>query len=221
MVYMSVMMWGQALMTGVLEEKTSRVVEVIASAVAPWRLLAGKVLGIGAAGLTQLTVWILGGVASASLAAGPAAAAGVTLPEISPFVAFSFVGFFLLGYFLYSLLYAAIGAVVNSVQEAQPLVFPIVLPQVAAIVFFAPVIQSPDSALALTLSLIPFTAPTIMFLRIVVLTPPLWQVLLSMALLLLTIVALTGAVARVYRVGILMYGKRPSFPEILRWVRQP
>jgi len=219
LIYVAVMMWGQMLMTGVLEEKTSRVVEVVASAVEPWRLLAGKVLGIGAAGLTQLGVWALAGALALGLGASVAAQANVTLPEVSALMAVSFLVFFILGFFLYSLLYAAVGAAVNSMPDAQSLILVIVMPQMLAILFMVPVIQSPDSTLSIALSLFPFTAPTLMFVRIVVLTPPLWQIALSVLLCLATIVATTWVVARIYRVGILMYGKKPSLGEILRWVR--
>jgi len=219
LIYVAVMMWGQMLMTGVLEEKTSRVVEVVASAVEPWRLLAGKVLGIGAAGLTQLGVWALAGALALGLGASVAAQANVTLPEVSALMAVSFLVFFILGFFLYSLLYAAVGAAVNSMPDAQSLILVIVMPQMLAILFMVPVIQSPDSTLSIALSLFPFTAPTLMFVRIVVLTPPLWQIALSVLLCVVTIVATTWVVARIYRVGILMYGKKPSLGEILRWVR--
>ncbi|MCU0242233.1 MAG: ABC transporter permease, partial [Vicinamibacteria bacterium] len=140
-------------------------------------------------------------------------------PEVSPIMIAGFVSYFVLGYFFYSLLYAAVGASVNSVQEAQPLLPPIILPQVAAIVFMTAVIQNPDSTLATVLSLIPPLTPAIMFTRIVVLTPPLWQIALSIALMLLSIALLVFVTARIYRVGILMYGKRVTLPELIRWAR--
>jgi ABC-2 type transport system permease protein len=217
--YVSMLMWGQMLMMGVIEEKNSRVVEMVVSSVAPARLLAGKVLGIGAAGLTQFLIWVLSGAALLAYGAPMMRASQKMLPEVTPLIGVSFVVFFLLGYFLYSLLYAAVGAAVNSVQEAQSLIQPVVLPQVMALMFLYVVIQSPSSGLSVALSLIPFTAPTLMFLRIVVLTPPWWQIALSILLCLATIAGLTWVVARIYRVGILMYGKKPTLPEILRWVR--
>ncbi len=131
----------------------------------------------------------------------------------------SFVLFFLLGFLFYAALYAAVGASVNTVQEAQGLVFPIMLPIILAMVSFPAVLEAPEGPLAVTVSMIPGMSPLIMFLRIVVLTPPLWQIALSIALLVLGIVAVVWVAARVYRVGILMYGKRPTFPEIVRWVR--
>jgi ABC-2 type transport system permease protein len=217
MLYATVLMWGQAVMTGVIEEKTNRVVEVVISSIPSTRLFAGKLVGIGAAGLTQFLVWVL--VLSAITLAGSGAFAAVgRMPEVTPLLALSFVAFFLLGYFLYAAMFAAVGASVNSTQEAQSLVFPVFMPLVAAVVCFPAVLQNPDSPLSVTLSLIPFFTPLLMFLRVAVLTPPPWQIALSIVLTSAAIAVVVWAAARIYRVGILMYGKRPTFPEIMRWV---
>ena len=217
-IYTSVFMWGQALMNSVIEEKANRVVEVIVSAIPSVNLLAGKLLGVGAAGLTQFLVWALS-LALVSLAgAGFAAAGGARMPEVTPLLLVSFVLYFLLGYLLYSSLFAAVGASVNTTQEAQSLAFPVFMPLVVGVMFFPMVLQSPDSTLSTVLSLIPFLTPLLMFLRITVLTPPLWQIGLSLVLTGATILAVLWVAARIYRVGILMYGKRPTFPEILRWI---
>jgi ABC-2 type transport system permease protein len=218
MLYMTVLMWGQALMTGVIEEKSNRVVELAVSAMSPWSLLFGKLVGIGAAGLTQLAVWVASLVVLAAYS-GSFLPSDTALPEITPLILASFLIYFLLGYFLYAALYAAIGASVNTMQEAQSLVFPVLMPLIASVMFFPVVLQSPDSTFSVVLSLIPFATPLLMFLRITVLTPPAWQILLSIVLTTLTIGAVTWVSARIYRVGILMYGKRPTFPEMLRWVR--
>jgi ABC-2 type transport system permease protein len=215
--YTTVAMWGAALMNGVIEEKANRVVEVVVSSVSPTRLFAGKLLGVGAAGLTQFLVWA-GFMAGLALFGG-AAFLGGQIPEVSPLVLVLFVVYFLLGYFLYGALYAAVGAAVNSQQEAQSLVFPVMLPLIAGVMLFPAVLNSPDSVLSTTLSLIPFWTPILMFLRVSALTPPTWQIVLSIALTLATILVLNWAAARVYRVGILMYGKRPTFPEIMKWIR--
>jgi ABC-2 type transport system permease protein len=151
--------------------------------------------------------------------AASAGTGGVPLPELSPLLLVSFVVFFLLGYFLYGALYAAVGSAVNTQQEAQSLAFPVMLPLVLGFVFFPAVLGSPDSPLSVTLSLIPFFTPMLMFLRITAVTPPLWQIALSFVLTLLTVFVVTWAASRVYRVGILMYGKRPTFPEMVRWAR--
>lgn len=215
--YVSILVWGQAVLSSVIEEKTSRVVEVMAAGVSSTTLLLGKLVGVGGAGLTQFLVWSLSLLAVSLVSAG--AIGGFTMPEITPLMLVSFVLFFLLGYFFYSALYAAIGSAVNTVQEAQGLVFPVMLPIILAMVCWPAVLQAPDGPLAFTVSMIPGMSPLIMFLRIVVQTPPMWQILLSMALLVLGILGVVWFAARVYRVGILMYGKRPTFPEIIRWVR--
>ncbi len=215
--YVGILMWGQAVMTSVIEEKTSRVVEVMASGVPSTTLLLGKLLGVGSAGLTQFLVWALS-LLAVSLASGSLGA--TEMPEVTPLVLASFVVFYLLGFFFYASLYASIGAAVNTVQEAQSFVFPVMLPIILAMVCWPAVMHSPDGPLAFTASMIPGMSPVIMFLRIVVLTPPMWQMLLSIALLVLGIFGVVWMAARVYRVGILMYGKRPTFPEIVRWVRR-
>jgi ABC-2 type transport system permease protein len=216
--YTTVLMWGQAVMTGVIEEKTSRVVEVIASSVSSMKLLAGKLLGVGAAGLTQFLVW------SASMLFASLGAAAYAprdkLPEVSPLVLVSFVVFFLLGYALYSSLFAAVGACVNTTQEAQSLAFPVFMPLVFAVTFFPIVLQAPDGRLATVLSLVPLFTPLLMFLRITILTPPIWQIVLGVLLTAATVAGVVVMAARIYRVGILMYGKRPTFPEILKWVNR-
>jgi len=219
MLYVTVLMWGQALMTGVIEEKSNRVVEVAVSAISPSTLLAGKLVGVGAAGLSQFLVWIvsLGLVGAYGGALVPSGE--LPLPEITAFMLVSFVVFFLLGYFLYAAMYAAIGSAVNTIQEAQQLAFPAIMPLVVSVMFFPVVLRSPDSPLSVALSLFPFSAPLLMFLRITVMSPPLWQVATAVALTLLTIAGVTWFSARIYRVGILMYGKRPTFPELMKWVR--
>jgi ABC-2 type transport system permease protein len=219
MLYTTVLMWGQAVLTGVIEEKSNRVVEVIVSAVPSTKLMAGKLLGVGAVGLTQFLVWVLSlagvSLAGASVAAGSAA----RMPEVSPLLLGAFVLYFLLGYLLYSALFAAVGASVNTTQEAQSLAFPVFMPLVVGVMFFPMVLNSPDSTLSTVLSLIPLLTPLLMFLRITVLVPPMWQIALSIALTGASIAGVLWVAARIYRVGILMYGKRPTFPEILRWVR--
>lgn len=216
--YMSILLWGQAVMTSVIEEKTSRVVEVMAAGVSPTTLLAGKLLGVGAAGLTQFLVWAISLFGVSAFAAG-AAMGSFSMPEVTPLMLVSFVLFFLLGFLFYAALYASIGAAVNTVQEAQSLAFPVLLPIILAMVCFPAVLEAPDGVLAVTMSMIPGMSPLIMFLRIVVLTPPLWQIALSIALLALGILGVVWVAARVYRVGILMYGKKPTFPELVKWVR--
>jgi ABC-2 type transport system permease protein len=220
MLYSTVIMWGQVVMTSVIEEKTSRVVEVMVSSIPSVQLFAGKLLGVGAAGLTQFLVWAAAMAAIGLSAAGTAGSlAGFRLPEAGPLVLVAFVVYFLLGYFFYAALFAGIGAAVNTPQEAQTLVFPVFMPLVLGTMCFPLVLQSPDSPLSTVLSLLPPLTPLLMFLRITVLTPPWWQIALSVALTSLSIAGVVWLASRVHRVGILMYGKRPTFPEMLRWVR--
>lgn len=219
MIYVGTLMWGQVVMTGVIEEKTNRVVEVIVSSTTPRNLLFGKLVGVGGAGLLQFGIWILA-LVGVSLASGSMAfLSGVDLPEINPVLIAAFPIFFLLGFFLYASLYAAIGSAVNTIQEAQNFIFPVMLPIILAMVCWPVVMRAPDSNLAVILSLIPFMTPILMFLRMSVLMPPVWQIALSIVLTSLTIALVIWIAARIYRVGILMYGKPPNFPEMVRWVR--
>jgi ABC-2 type transport system permease protein len=218
MLYTTVAMWGAAIMNGVIEEKTNRVVEVIVSSIPTSTLFAGKLIGVGSAGLTQFSVWAL--TLAVLSGYGAAAGGGLPLPEVSPLLLASFVVYFLLGYFLYGSLYAAVGASVNTQQEAQSLAFPVMMPLILGFVFFPVVLGNPDSALSVTLSLVPFFTPMLMFLRITAVPPPAWQIGLSLVLTLATIAGATWFASRVYRIGILMYGKRPTFPEIVRWARR-
>ena len=216
--YTTILMWGQVVMAGVIEEKSSRVIEVMASGVPPTQLLAGKLLGVGGAGLTQFLVWTLSLLGISLATAGPLAS-NLPLPEITPLILVSFVVFFLLGFAFYASLYAAIGAAVNTMQEAQNFIFPIIIPLVLGLVCFPVILEAPDGTLAVVLSLIPFLTPLLMFLRIVVLTPPWWQIALSVVLMGAAIWGVLWFSGRIYRVGILMYGKKPTFPELMRWVR--
>jgi ABC-2 type transport system permease protein len=220
LLYTTLAIWGAAVMNGVIEEKTSRVIEVVVSSLSASRLFAGKLVGVGAAGLTQFLVWA-SCLAAISAAGGSGIGAAGALPELSPLLLVAFVVFFLLGYFLYGAMYASVGAAVNTSQEAQSLVFPVMMPLILSVVFYPMVLAAPDSTLAVVLSLVPFFAPLLMFLRMTVVSPPAWQVALSMLLMLAAIAGVTWAAARIYRVGILMYGKRPTFHEILRWVGRP
>jgi len=219
--YMALLLYGVAVMRGILEEKSNRIMEVLLGSLTPDQLMAGKILGIGLVGLTQMAIYVVSAaflrlyVGIAALQAGWTGA----LDAISPLNMTYFCIFFLLGYFLYTSLFAAVGAVCNSEQEAQnlqsPLIMCLVVPMVMTFFFVA----NPDSPAAVVASLIPLFAPMVMFMRITVLTPPFWQIALSIALLLATIYFFFRGVARIFRIGVLMYGKRPTLPEILRWAR--
>jgi ABC-2 type transport system permease protein len=206
-----------AVMRSVIEEKTSRVMEVMLATVTPKELMAGKIVGVGGVGLTQILIWSALGLA---LAFSSAAASGLLQGvNFSGAMIAYFIIFYLLGYLLYSSFAAAIGAAVNSEEEAQQMQFFVMLPLILSMVLFGLVISAPSSGIAIALSLFPFFAPILMYLRVVLEQPPLWQMALCIALLALTTYGVLLVCARIYRVGILMYGKRPTLPEILKWVR--
>jgi ABC-2 type transport system permease protein len=220
LIYISIFVYGAYIMRGVLEEKNNRIVEVIVSSVRPTTLMLGKILGIGLVGLTQYAVWASLAIAIALPGVAALAGMGEGLPHIPVATIGAFVLFFILGYFLYASLYAALSAPFNTEQEAQQFVM---IPGMMLILtsttwFFA--FNQPNGRLATVLSFFPFTAPLMMFMRISVQTPPLWQIAVSVSLLVATIFLVAWFAGRVYRVGILMYGKKPTLPEIFRWARQ-
>lgn len=217
LIYVAVLLYGISVMRSVLEEKTSRIIEILLSSASSTELMTGKLLGVGAVGLTQIIVWTVmaGVIALPSLAAQPS----FSDLQISPLVMISFVLFFLLGYLLYSTMYAAIGAITTTEQEGQQLQFLIVMPLVLSVFMLMPVIRTPDSAAVVWLSMIPFFAPIVMYARIVVQTPPIWQIALSLVIMAATIAGLVMLCARIYRIGVLIYGKRATLPEILKWLK--
>ena len=218
LLYVTVLIYGMAVMRSVIEEKGSRTIEVMLSSVTPRDLMAGKIVGVGAVGLTQIAIWVILSVAISSPAVAAAKSMGAGVHLSAATIAY-FVVFFLLGYLLYSTLYAGIGAIVNSEQEAQQIQFIVLAPLIFAMIIASNVIQQPSSQLSIWTSMIPFCAPMLMFVRIIVETPPWWQIALCIALMVVTIWALLLICARIYRVGILMYGKRPTLPELLKWLK--
>ncbi|HHF52706.1 MAG TPA: ABC transporter permease [Candidatus Aminicenantes bacterium] len=222
--YMTLIFYGQLILRGVIEEKSSRVVEVVLSSLKPSQLMAGKILGIAAVGLTQYLIWAVFGVVLTSYSSSLMSsffpqASGFKIPSIPMYVFVYFVVFFILGYFLFSTLYAAIGSTVNSEKEAQQLGTPLTMMLVIPILLMMFVMRSPDSTLSIVLSLIPFFSPILMLLRVCVLLPPFIEILSSIVLLITTTVGMIWITGKIYRVGLLMYGKRPSLPEIIKWVR--
>lgn len=221
--YISLIVYGMATMRSVMEEKTSRIVEVLVSSLRPFQLLAGKILGVAAVGFTQYLIWTVTGGLVVGYGALMAAAFS---PEASfPKIQLSFstlaypLIFYLVGYFLYASLYAAAGAIVSTEEEAQQVQLPMTLTIATSFLLFPLVLERPNSTLVIALSLFPFFSPILMVLRIALQTPPFWQIALSIALMLLTTLGVVKLTARIYRVGILMYGKRPSLMELARWLR--
>jgi ABC-2 type transport system permease protein len=224
LLYTTLFFYGSIILRGVIEEKSNRVVEIMLSSVKPFQMMMGKLLGIAAVGFTQYTIWALFGAAATgyagSLTSGLASGAeGFKIPSIPAYVFVYFVVFFVLGFFLYGTLYAAIGSMVNSEKEAQSLIFPISMFLIVPVLMMSFIIRAPNSSLSVGLSMVPFFAPILMLMRISILTPPASQIIACLLLMILTIFGMIWLVARIYRVGILMYGKRPSLPEILKWLR--
>jgi ABC-2 type transport system permease protein len=217
LLYMAVIFYGVSVMRAVLEEKNSRVMEVLLSSATSTELMAGKLIGVGAVGLTQIGIWIT----MASVYVVPALAVSASTGEIhiAPLTLVAFALFFLLGYLLYSSVYAAVGAVITSEQEGQQLQFIILLPLIIAVFMMGPVMRAPDSPIAVWTSMIPFFSPILMYVRIAIQPPPAWQIAASLLLLVATIAGILILCARIYRIGILMYGKRPTLPEIVKWLK--
>ena len=223
--YMVIMLYGMNTARSIIEEKSSRVFEVLLATIKPDELLAGKIIGVGAVGLTQISIWML---VAAKLASSPMVA---KLLVVAPSGTASmhgvlsgaqigfFVLYFIFGFLLYSSIAAALGAMTNSEQELQQLNMFLVLPLAFCMVMLAPTMRAPDSTLAQVVSLIPFCSPLLMNFRTALTSVPAWQIILSVVLMSLTIGIVIWISSRIYRVGILMYGKRPNLPEILRWLR--
>jgi ABC-2 type transport system permease protein len=221
--YMTLVMYGVSTMRSVLEEKTTRIVEVLVSAARPFQLMAGKIVGVAAVGLTQYLIWAITAALLATYGAAMAAAfrPGASFPRfhIPAALLAYFVVFFLCGYFLYASIFAAIGASSSNEQDAQQLQWPVMLPIICSMVLFNLVLRDPNSTASVVLSLVPFFAPILMTLRLSAQTPPSWQIGLSIALTAITTVGVVYFSAKIYRVGILMYGKRPSLVELFRWLK--
>lgn len=220
--YMLLLVYGQQILQGVLEEKSSRIVEVVLAALTPSELLGGKMVGICLLGLTQLSIWL----GTALILTSPGVAGMLAfLPEdsILPSISFAmvvhFVLHFLLGYFLYASFYAALGSAFNDLQEAQQLAGIAMIFIVAPVFFLGPSINDPGSTLAVVTSLIPPMTPLLMPVRIALEMPPWWQLALGYGLTLLTTSTMIWFAGRIYRTGILMYGKKPTIQEIWKWAR--
>ena len=220
-IYVTVLMYGIYVMRGVLEEKASHVVEVIISTVKPFELMLGKILGIGAVGLTQFLIWsVLMAVISAPGAVAAIGISGIELPAVPAQLLFFFVVYFVLGFLLYGTLYAGIGAAFDTEQEAQNFQGVVTMFLIVPLVLMMQILNQPDGTLAVVLSLVPFFTPMLMFLRMTLTEVPAIQLVASVVLMVGAILACTWIVAKVYRVGILMHGSKPKFKDLVRWVRE-
>ena len=222
MIYITLTIYGQVIMGAVVEEKETRIAEILFSSARPFTLLFGKLVGVGLAGLTQLGIWV-GSLAaivvflSSQSDMGPILA---SLPNITPLMIFYFFVFFIVGYFIYASIFALIGAMVTTVQEGGQFAFPPIMVMLIGFYFSFAVIRDPNSSLSFWVSIAPLFAPMTMPVRILAETPPFWQIGLSVLLNCIAIAGLVWIAARVYRVGMLMYGKRATIPEVLKWIRQ-
>ncbi len=221
--------YGQLVMRSVIDEKNSRIMEVLVSSVSPFQLMLGKILGLGAATLTQVAIWFVVGFGLFMMRASLDIDAAIGRLAFDPALVTFFVLYLVSGYMLYSAIFALVGSIVTSEKEAQNFVAPISMVMVLPFILGIAIVQDPHSTLALTFSMIPFTAPTMAMMRLVFVAPSLTEYslfsgiigesLLSLLIIVATVIIITWVTARVFRVGILMYGKRPTLPEIVKWIK--
>ena len=246
MIYMFIMMFGGQVIQGVTEEKSSRIIEVIVSSVKPFQLMMCKIIGVSLVALTQFVMWI---VLTGAIYIVLTAAVGINQPEVTGtlmsqqissdnimnneavqnilsivgdinfgVIIVSFIVFFLLGYLLYATMFAAIGSLVENNTDSQQFTLPVTVPLIVAIISAIYIANNPSSSLAVWLSMIPFTSPVVMMVRIPF-GVELWEIILSVVILAGTFVAMTWVAAKIYRTGILMYGKKPTYKEIFKWLK--
>ena len=237
-IYFMMLMYGSIVMRSVIEEKANRIIEVIASSVKPKEIMLGKVIGIGSLGLSQVLIWVgasvilmavAGPIISSFMPSQQTMTQGMNIavqpkmpfdiPNISISIYVAFIFYFLSGYFIYSMMFAAIGSAVDQETDAQQLQTIVMLPIILPIFFMTAIITNPDGTLAIILSLIPFFAPILMIVRIAATQVPIWQIVLSVLLILGTFFGLLWSAAKIYRTGILMYGKKPKLGDIIKWLR--
>jgi ABC-2 type transport system permease protein len=230
LIYFILLIYGSQVMMGVMEEKTNRIAEVIVSSVKPFQMMLGKILGIGFVALTQFLLWIIfvlivynvGKITGGDMASGMVGNIQSMFASVNvPLVLFCFGFYFLAGFFFYSSLYGAIGSAVNEdMREAQSLSFPITMLVIISIAIMTAAISNPTGPIAVWGSIIPFSSPIVMMARIpygVPSTVPWWQLGLSMGLLILGFIFTVWFAGKIYRTGILMYGKKPSWKEMIKW----
>jgi ABC-2 type transport system permease protein len=222
MIYLNLAIYGQVIMSAVVEEKETRIAEILFSSARPFALLMGKLVGVALAGLTQFAIWVFSAALVVAFVLPTLMASGINLPvpSISPLAIFYFLIFFVLGFFLYASIFALIGSMVTTVQEGGQFAFLPIMLMLCGFYFSFAVVRDPNSSLSFWASIAPFVAPMTMPVRVVTEMPPVWQVGLSVLINGATIAALVWLASRVYRVGMLMYGKRATIPEVWKWIRQ-
>ena len=222
MIYISLTIYGQVIMGAVVEEKETRIAEILFSSARPFDLMFGKLVGVGLAGLTQLSIWVGSLVAIGIFLSTQAEMAPFlgALPNVTPLMIAYFFAYFIVGYFTYAAIFALIGSMVTTVQEGGQFAFPPIMIMLIGFYFGFAVIRDPNSTLSFWVSISPFFAPLTMPIRILAEMPPFWEIALSLGINALAIAGLVWLASRVYRVGMLMYGKRATIPEVLKWIRQ-
>lgn len=222
LIYITVLLYGQVILGAVVEEKETRIAEILFSSVRSSTLMLGKLVGVSLVALTQLGIWVLAFIALSIFGLSALEARG--LEGLNPHLPLSFFVyfflFFALGYFIYATLYVLVGSMVTTTQEGGQVAMPIIFMLMAGLYLAFPVMRSPNSSFAVWISMVPFFSPIVMIVRIVSQTPPLWQIALSFVIGVVTVFFLLALAARIYRVGMLMYGKKATIPEVLRWVKQ-
>jgi ABC-2 type transport system permease protein len=217
--YLVIMLYGMNVARSIIEEKTSRIFEVLLATIRPEAMMAGKIVGVGSVGLTQVGIWLAAVLLLAASTFGIHLGADtIHIALTAPQVIFFFI-YFILGYVFYSSIAAALGAMTNSEQELQQLNMFLVLPLLFCFVMLGTLLTTPDSTAARVLALIPPFTPLLMYLRVCLGHPKLWEVVLSLVLTSASVLGVIWVASRIYRIGVLMYGKRPSIPEIFRWLK--
>jgi ABC-2 type transport system permease protein len=224
LIYLMTTLYGVAVMRSVLEEKTNRIAEVLMSTIRASHLMAGKIIGVGSAAVAQVLIWIA--ITAIIVSQSDRLGERFALPDpvlqalrIEPATGVLLFLFFLLGFFLYAAIFAMVGAAVTSEQEAQSVQFLALTPLIVPLMFLQTILNAPLGATAVTLGILPFTAPITMPMRMASVPVPPLEILVSLALLVMAIAAVAWVAGKIYRVGILSTGKRPSVTELVRWVR--
>jgi ABC-2 type transport system permease protein len=227
LLFMAILLYGVNVMSSVLEEKTTRIIEVLVSSIRPFQLMLGKILGAGAVSFFQFVIWgvsarvllSLRGPIARALGANPSDIQTISLPHIPAATLAVFIAFFLGGFLLYSAMFAAVGAMSSNEQEARQAQQPVTYLLMISYLSILGLTNDPSSTFARTLSLVPFTTPIATPVRWTAGSMPIWELVMSLVMLAIAIVVVTWIAARIYRVGILMTGKRPNLKELMRWVR--
>lgn len=226
-IFMTVISFGQVLMRSVIEEKNSRIVEVILSSVSPFQMMAGKIVGLGLASMTQVAAWVAMGLVVYSMRGSLNISADISGVLFNPVFMLFFVIYLVLGYILFSIFFALIGSIVNSDKEAQSFVAPVTISLLLPVILAMYIVQEPDSLFSTIMSLIPIFTPTTMIMRMNIIgvesfslaNPMVLQGVIGIIITLSSIIFMTWATAKIFRIGVLMYGKRPTLPEIIKWIR--